>query len=170
MILLIVPDYFWGSKKSCASKILQRILLLLNKDIVLLIMAVIMILRITQVSTLDVVSTHTTTTLTIVSSALLAPPTSNTNLINITSNKLISIPADEILNAEDSEDYIEESVELYDELINNKSGKHKIHNQFNIYAQLTSKPNPKSIIKKKSIFLIFVSYFFLSYLPLPSAS
>lgn len=80
----------------------------------LLIMAVIMILRISEVSTVDGVSTHTKT-------VSIVSPTSNTDIIP---QKLISIPADEILNAEDSEDYIEESVELYDELINNKSGKH----------------------------------------------
>lgn len=79
-----------------------------------------MILRISEVSTVDDVSTHTNTTFSIVSSALLAP----TSYTDIIPQKLISIPADEILNAEDSEDYIEESVELYDELINNKSGKH----------------------------------------------
>ncbi|CAO1354078.1 unnamed protein product [Diamesa serratosioi] len=124
MILLIVLDYFWGNKQSCASEIRrQRIarkwcnfLLLLNKHFVLLIMAVIMILRVSKVSTLDVVSTHTNMTF---PSALLAP----TSYTNLTPNKLISIPADDILNAEDSEDYIEESVELYDELINNKSAK-----------------------------------------------
>lgn len=119
-----------------------------------------MILRISEVSTVDGVSTHTNTTFSIVSSALLAP-TSNTDIIP---QKLISIPADEILNAEDSEDYIEESVELYDELINNKSGEHQKLMTINISAQL-NKPTFSSLKPQENqfslclFFLIFPQSF-----------
>lgn len=98
-----------------------------------------MILRVPEVATVDGGSANASASLT---------PTSNTDPIP---QKLIS---DDFLNAEDSEDYIEETVSLYDEMINNKSGEHKL-----ITIQHSRKIKQPSKHTKKSI--SFFSFTFL---------